>query len=131
MWIFGMYWILAVSCATPTAHRGPYILREPDLEIIAPSKMYMKIERAMVIRDSELTLMHRSYWSSYCYQGSALNPNTGCFNEITQALPTYIETSEWIVKRMCKIGWDCNDCVGSDSDACIAPMSGPTKYVPG
>lgn len=113
----------------PKNKKGPYTLKEHVPTFKPPSKTTIEIERVMVTRDAEITTMQRSYWSSYCYQGSSLDPNTGCKDGVTQVLPGYLETDKWISKQQCTVGPDCKDCYGSDSDACIRPEERVRKWV--
>lgn len=121
--------IITCSVVAGTDPRGPYTLQEHKPKFTAPAKIKVMLERARVIEDAEIAVMYRSYWKSYCYQGSSLDWNTGCFAGVTNALPTYQETGEWITLDKCRIGFDCEDCYGELSDACIKPMEGPTKWV--
>lgn len=115
----------------PSSRKGPYVLKENPPTVKPPSKTVIEIERATVTMDVELTMMQRSFWSSYCYQGTGFDPNTGCFSGLTQALPGYVEAQEWVKKQQCAIGWDCKDCYGDASDACLRPMEGVKKWVKG
>lgn len=101
--------------------KGPYQLAKDDIQYTAPSKINMLVERVRIIKDVRLAVMHRAYWTSYCYNGGSLDGNTGCYNGVTQLLPDYEESKKWIAENKCYVGSDCRDCWGRDSGACLAP----------
>lgn len=101
--------------------KGPYVLEMKSGDPRAPSKKMTTITRARVEQDPELTIAHRSYWSSYCYNGGSMDGNTGCFHGVTQQLPDREEVQKWIEKDKCKVFKGCKDCWGSDSYLCSNP----------
>lgn len=104
------------------ASNGPYELKEHQSGITVPSTLTVSLERVRVLIDVDLTLMHRSYWSSYCCQGTGIDWNTGRFAGITTTLPTFEMVDG---KNEYEIGFDCMDCYGSFSDGCLKPVEGP------
>lgn len=108
--------------------RGPFEFGRDSASYTTPSKILLEVERVRIVRDVELAVMYRSYWSSYCYNGGALDGNTGCYSGLTQALPSYEESLKWIKEARCYVGKDCTDCWGSDSDACLSPNGGAEKF---
>lgn len=118
-------------CST-TVKKGPYkLLQDEGPQFKTPSRRIMEVERATIIQDAEITIMYRALWKSYCYNGGSLDWNTGCFSGLTQYVPTDEETTEWISRNECSVGWDCTDCYGSDSDACNNPEQAMNKWVKG
>lgn len=111
--------------------QGPYTLEKPMLNMTVPTRHKLVFQRVWIDKDVELTIMYRSFWSSYCYMGGNIDPNTGCYRGITQDLPSYQEADEWIQNQKCKIGNDCTDCWGSDSDACIDPTNNKNIWTTG
>lgn len=116
------------TCST-AIKRGPYVLKKPFLNMTVPTKHKIIAKRITVVKDVELAVMYRSYWSSYCYSGGNIDPNTGCFRGITQDLPSYIEAMAWASNQTCLVGKDCTDCYGSDSDACLDPKKDKVNWV--
>lgn len=112
-----------------TDKKGPYSLKNQKLKITVPSKLVMEIERIRIIEDVEITMFYRSYWQSYCYQGGALDGNTGCFKSIKQYLPGFEETNQWLFRNKCSVGYDCNDCYGYDSDFCNGQVYADQRWV--
>lgn len=125
--------ILAVDCllCSGANKKGPFTFAKDNTIYSAPSKTTIMIERARIIKDVELTIMYRSYYKSYCYNGGALDPNTGCYNGINQYLPSYEESTAWIHEDKCYVGSDCKDCWGSESDACKNPEAASKHSVKG
>lgn len=124
--------IMLNSAATFPHHAtGPFTLQAvaATSTFHVPERVTQHIERATVELDAELAIMHRSYWSSYCYQGGALDPNTGCYHGLTVALPAFEEAADWIERQQCNVGLDCSDCYAAASDACDQPLAGPRKWV--
>lgn len=110
---------------------GPYTLTFDEQEINVPSKRTLTIERARITKNVEIAMMYRSYYSSYCYNGGSLDPNTGCDVGITQILPDYEESSQWIKQNMCSVGYDCTNCWGSDAQACLEAKTRPRYWTNG
>lgn len=113
--------------------QGPYVFEKPIFSIFTPSKHNLYFTRLTVIEDVEIAIMYRSYWSSYCYMGGNIDPNTGlylCNNRYTtNDFPTYKEADEWIDQKRCLIGNDCTDCWGSDAQACVTPPNNKSIWV--
>lgn len=109
--------------------KGPFQIEQKKLDITAPSKLTLTIERSRVTEDVEIALMYRSYWKSYCYNGGSLDWNTGCFNDMNQLLPSYEEATEWIRREQCSVGAECTDCWGSAAQQCIAPETHENVWV--
>lgn len=107
------------SICSNTIKNGPYTLPVEDQIIEAPSKLSLEVQRVTITKDVTITMMYRSYWYSYCYNGGSLDPNTGCDEFVKQYLPSYEEATEWINENKCSVGNDCKDCWGSDSRACL------------
>lgn len=125
-------WMIYVeSNLCGTQSKGPYILPIYKNEINAPTRSTIQVERAQVVKDVELTLMYRSFWTSYCYNGGALDGNTGCINNLRQKLPDYEESAKWIEKQACSVGPDCKACWGSDSQVCLKPEELPQTWTKG
>lgn len=106
---------------------GPYTIKEHETPL-APIKIKVEVERAMVVENTHLAMLQRSFWKSYCYQGSSLDPNTGCFNGIVQVLPSMREARRWIDHNQCSVGFDCIDCYGDASDACLKPLETARRW---
>lgn len=122
--------IQAVAAAYQGQYKkGPFILSLEETKVDTPSKTRATVERATIVEDAEITIMDRSYWKSYCYQGTAIDPNTGCLNDLVSAPPTYQEATEWIKRNKCQIGRDCVDCYGDASEICIRPMENARMWV--
>lgn len=109
--------------------RGPFTLNVSSYKSQAPSKQMIMVERARVVKDAELAIMFRSYWSSYCYNGGDLDRNTGCFNNIRQEQPDRREALEWIQNGKCRVYSECRDCWGSDAEMCLKPKLSDEKWV--
>lgn len=130
-------WLLAgvveswgALCSKSTS-KGPFKITEDRVNITSPSKRSTTAQRITITREVEMAVMHRAYWKSYCYNGGALDPNTGCFSGLIHDLPDYTESKLWIASRSCAIGTDCTDCWGSDAIACLEPEKVPKKMVSG
>lgn len=117
-----------LQCSS-TARKGPYKLDQERVKIDAPSKSSLEIERARVTRDAVIVMLHRSYYKSYCYNGGPLDPNTGCYDGLTNQLPSYTETTEWVQRNKCSVGPDCTDCWGRDADRCLRPEEATKRWV--
>lgn len=133
-----LLFVLLVFCCAIHIHsaayqgrtrKGPFKLTTVERAVSIPAKTRAVLERATIIKDVEITILHRSYWSSYCYQGTGFDPNTGCFSGITPAPPSYQESNDWIARNQCSVGQDCEDCYGDASDACLRPMENPRIWV--
>lgn len=127
--ILGSRIIYGQSTCSTTIKQGPYVFQQPILNMSIPTRQSLMFTRISIVEDAELAIMYRSYWASYCYMGGSIDPNTGCYRGITQDLPSYLETEEWIQKGKCLIGKDCTDCWGSDAEACILPDKNKTTWV--
>lgn len=108
---------------------GPYILKENQGNVDFFKKTNRAVKRITVVNDVEITMLQRKYWKNYCYQGTGIDPNTGCLEDLITALPDLQESNEWIRQNKCNIGFDCIDCYGDKSDACLDPMNGPRRFV--
>lgn len=107
------------SLCSNAARKGPFEFQEETAKIITPARTTFTAQRIRVTQDVELAVLYRSYWKSYCYNGGALDGNTGCFNGVTQAVPSYEESKKWIEAGKCAVGPDCADCWGNDAKACL------------
>lgn len=112
-----------------TQRKGPYILELLPNDSKAPSQRVVNVTRAKVEKDAVLAILYRSFWSSYCYNGGALDGNTGCFHSITQELPDREEAAKWVERGKCKVFQDCSSCWGSDASLCLAPKATTEKWV--
>lgn len=129
--IMGIVGSVGTTPCSKTTKKGPYSFKHEPTQVITPSKRNITMERIRITQDVELTMVHRSYWTSYCYNGGALDPNTGCINQLTQDLPKAEEISEWLKKQQCAVGPDCTDCWGSDARICLKPGSTGKHWVAG
>lgn len=109
--------------------QGPFTFEQRNIDIATPSKIILKIERIKVVKDVELAVMYRAFWKSFCYNGGALDWNTGCYDSLKQALPSYEETGEWIARQECTVGNDCEDCYGGNSQQCDDPEGHEKRWV--
>lgn len=123
-----MIFALGIQCSSKD-RKGPFKLDQQRANISAPSKTTLRLERAKIVKDVTIAILQRAFHSSYCYQGGPLDPNTSCFTGITQNLPGYEETSEWVTRGKCAVGPDCTDCWGSDSKICLNPQNYPKRWV--
>lgn len=110
----------ATTCSK-TMKKGPYTFKPEPMQVVPPSRKNLTLERAWVLQDVQLTMAYRAYWTSYCYNGGPLDPNTGCVDGITQNNPALEEILRWTEKGECLVGNDCTDCWGSDARACLQP----------
>lgn len=126
-------WIRVTSAITcsQTVRKGPFAFKPDPMQISVPTRRNATLERVRVVQDVKLTMMQRSYWTSYCYNGGPLDPNTGCMNGITTNNPTREEAKMWISKGQCAVGPDCVDCWGSDAQACIQAEKATKHWVAG
>lgn len=108
--------------------KGPFQLEKTVLDSSFPEKVVMTATRHTVTTDVRLTIFYRSFWTSYCYNGGALDPNTGCENKHTQNIPTQSEAMKWIDKGECAVGSDCKNCWGSDAQICLNPAMTEKKW---
>lgn len=130
-WIVWYIGVTNAMLCSKTVRKGPYSFKPEPMQVNIPSRRNMTLERVRVVRDVRLAMMYRAFWSSYCYNGGPLDPNTGCVNGITKRNPTREEASDWISREKCEIGSDCTDCWGSDSKACLQPDMSPKEWVTG
>lgn len=73
--------VRAMTCNKEVG-RGPFELEQEKLEIGTAMKKVLRLQRISVEKNVELAIGHRSFWSSFCYNGGSLDPNTGCYNGI-------------------------------------------------
>ncbi|GLV40846.1 hypothetical protein CBL_10021 [Carabus blaptoides fortunei] len=81
----------------------------------------------------EIGIIKRNRLTIYCYNGSSINPNTGCTEKTTRYGPEPHKASKWNENKICPIGYECapsSDCWGSTSKQCfdstIVNLHGPT-----
>lgn len=132
--IIGLFNSLGFSqCSICSTHirKGPYKLPTLEKNIEAPSKQLLTLERIHITADVELAILYRSVWSSYCYNGGTMDPNSGCYRSLSNDLPGYEEATQWIAKSKCAVGPDCEDCWGSDAANCLKIYTQPKTWVEG
>nr|AYP67575.1 hemagglutinin [Old quarry swamp virus] len=99
----------------------PSILKEPlnvDMDIESSDSEILVFEYPKTV---DTILAARRKWFNYCYDGTSLDPNTGCSSSTKNLPPGRKEAIEWGLKRMCRIGHQCGpdgSCWGSDAAKC-------------
>lgn len=116
--------ILAITYMVCSEHcsddqnQGPFRLKEPERNFPEVDHQEVVVSRYRIVGKAEIIVGYRSNWISYCYNGGALDSNTGCLNTIKPAPPTEGELITWVKTRRCKIGRECKDAWGSDANEC-------------
>lgn len=112
--------VFGLTCSNDMK-QGPFKLTIPESTIPKIFKFTTSVTKFSILTNSaNLLVGYRSVWSSYCYNGGSLDPNTGCFNEMKKIPPSEIDLRKWEVRKECEI---CNDVFngwGSDSRKCQA-----------
>lgn len=62
---------------------------------------------------------YRARWTSYCYNGGALDPNTGCVDFLSPAPPSKEELDKWARLNQCEICHSYSNAWGSDAEVCL------------
>lgn len=74
------WWIVIdgvdTTCSS-SIKQGPYTLEKPMLNMTVPTRINLVFQRVWIDKDVEL--MYRSFWSSVCYMGGNIDPNTDVF----------------------------------------------------
>nr|AVR52569.1 HA [Photinus pyralis orthomyxo-like virus 2] len=114
---------------SPIAHQcdykkclGSHYVKETR-EPVSP----IEVTRATAIVDSypdevEIGMIKRQRYTSYCYDGTSMDPNTGCKQSTVTMLPSISTAREWVYDGLCKTGKECppdGDCTGSDAKICL------------
>lgn len=100
---------------------SPMVLKEPQNLIPQIANKDFKAKMMKFPKKIGYNLMSRSRWTSYCYDGGFIDPNTGCSSSWKGISPTIQEAREWKSRNQCQIGHICRidgDCWGSDSNKC-------------
>lgn len=80
--LLGQVLTITTTICSNTIKTGPYTLPLEEEIIEIPSKLFLKAVRIKITKDVTIAMMYRAYWSSYCYNGGSLDPNTGCEESI-------------------------------------------------
>lgn len=107
-------------CST-VLNSGPYSLEIDHAEITVNSPVSIAFQKRQTVDTKAHGIVaYRAVWTSYCYQGGALDSNTGCLNKYELLPPDADEALEWRRKGKCKVGTEYTNAWGSDAQTCIA-----------
>nr|APG77884.1 hemagglutinin [Hubei earwig virus 1] len=112
------------KCTTPLK------IKQPEIQLHHINQTLTDGEITVFPMKAEALIMTRSYWSSFCYNGGSLDPNTGCVINSKQLNPKRKEAIMWKEKEMCLVGNICRmegPCWGSEAEKCKDII--PTTWV--
>ncbi|CAG9822302.1 unnamed protein product [Phaedon cochleariae] len=71
--------------------------------------------------EEDIIYTYRRRFTAYCYQGTILDPNTGCIKNDLEVPISKTTAREYVENKSCKTGCECSAtvCTGSSSDCCL------------
>nr|BDF92398.1 envelope glycoprotein [Oba virus] len=100
---------------------GPYALEMSSPPKIQIEESHQRLD-VFYTQPAKVHIGYRSRYTAYCYQGGALDPNTGCDKITHPHPPSGGELLAWGLRGECNYGIECDrggDCWGSNARVCF------------
>nr|QPF16740.1 hemagglutinin protein [Ganwon-do negev-like virus 1] len=98
--------------------KGPFIITEPKRIEIKTKFSTEDLSVKILPQNVEAYIGMRKEYQAYCYDGTSIDPNTGCYKKFVDHPPDLPEMEHWIKTEKCYIGDICRkggSCTGDDA----------------
>nr|QMP82386.1 hemagglutinin [Lepidopteran orthomyxo-related virus OKIAV178] len=79
-----------------------HMVKKPNIEM---TKTTIKITEGK--SDINILYAKRKWLTIFCYDGTSIDPNTGCYETVTNKNPNCNTLREWMKKDLCPTGYEC------------------------